>query len=352
VRRLVPYLSLFLLATPLAGHEFGALRVDLAVEEGALAVDLLVDVAHIFPGSVPFPEPSPPWEERARFATEFLADRSEVAADGAPLALGRRGEPPRFDAPGSTSMLLRLVADLPEGWKQVSYRQQAQIGQYAIRSFVSGPDPVIVWSEGAGAPLSIARAEAAPSTRRAVFLQYLGLGFTHILPKGLDHIAFVLGLFLLSPRWKPLLVQVSAFTIAHSITLALSIYGVVSLSPAIVEPLIALSIAYVAFENLATKELKPWRPAVVFAFGLLHGLGFAGVLSELGLPRDQFLNALVAFNLGVEAGQLAVLALAFLLMAWPFARQIWYRRAVTIPGSLLIGLLGLFWTVQRALGGG
>ncbi len=116
--------------------------------------------------------------------------------------------------------------------------------------------------------------------------QYLSLGYTHILPKGLDHILFVLGLFLLSPRLRPMLLQVTAFTIAHSITLGLSIYGIVSLPSRIVEPLIALSIAYVAIENLVTRELKPWRLALVFMFGLLHGMGFAGVLRELGLPRD------------------------------------------------------------------
>ena len=109
-----------------------------------------------------------------------------------------------------------------------------------------------------------------------------------------------------------MLLQVTAFTIAHSITLGLSIYGIVSLPSRIVEPLIALSIAYVAIENLVTRELKPWRLALVFMFGLLHGLGFAGVLRELGLPRDEFLTALLTFNLGVEGGQLTVIALAML----------------------------------------
>ena len=137
-------------------------------------------------------------------------------------------------------------------------------------------------------------------TRMEIVRQYLWLGYTHILPKGLDHILFVLGLFLLSPRLKTLLLQVTAFTIAHSITLGLSMYGIVSLPPRVVEPLIALSIAYVAIENLLTRELKPWRVALVFMFGLLHGLGFAGVLRELGLPRDEFLTALLTFNLGVE----------------------------------------------------
>lgn len=350
LKRVVPSLCL-LLAGPLAAHEFGALRADLAVTDGSLSVDLLVDATHLFPGTVPFPDPSPRWQERARVAAEYLADHSEVTADGAALVLRRRPEPPRFEPAGSSSMLVRLVADLPERWQTLAYRQATPIGQYAVRSFLAEAEqaPTITWGEGGVDPIPVPRASLAPRTRVEVFTQYVGLGFTHILPKGLDHIAFVLGLFLLSARWRPLLTQVSCFTLAHSITLALSMFGLVRLSPSIVEPLIAVSIAYVAFENLVTKELKPWRPVVVFCFGLLHGLGFAGVLSALGLPRRQFVNALVAFNLGVEGGQLAVLALAFLLLAVPFARKSWYRTRVAVPGSLLIGLVGLFWTVQRVL---
>ena len=105
----------------------------------------------------------------------------------------------------------------------------------------------------------------------------------------------------------------TAFTVAHSITLGLSIYGVVALPPRVVEPLIALSIAYVAIENLITRELHAWRIGVVFLFGLLHGLGFAGVLRELGLPRGEFLTALLSFNVGVELGQLSVIAAAALV---------------------------------------
>jgi len=119
-----------------------------------------------------------------------------------------------------------------------------------------------------------------------------------------DHILFVLGIFLLSTAWRPILLQVTTFTIAHSITLGLTMYGIVSLPSSIVEPLIALSITYVAVENLWTTELKPWRLALVFMFGLLHGMGFAGVLRGLGLPRSEFLTALLTFNLGVEGGQL------------------------------------------------
>ena len=180
-------------------------------------------------------------------------------------------------------------------------------------------------------------------------LRYLKLGFEHIIPEGLDHVLFVLGLFLLSTRLRPLLWQVTAFTIAHSVTLALAIYGIVDLPSKLVEPLIALSIAYVAIENLVTAELKPWRPVVVFLFGLLHGMGFAGVLRKLGLPRDDFVAALVLFNVGVELGQLAVIGLAFLAVGW-FRNRKWYRTGIVIPLSAAIALTGLYWAVTRTLG--
>jgi hypothetical protein len=184
-------------------------------------------------------------------------------------------------------------------------------------------------------------------TRPAIAAEYLVLGYTHILPKGLDHILFVLGLFLLSARLRPILLQVTAFTVAHSLTLALSMYGFVSLPSRIVEPLIALSIAYVAIENLVTSAIKPWRLLLVFGFGLLHGLGFAGVLSGLAMPQAAFLTALVSFNLGVEAGQLTVIGIAALLVAWHRHRP-WYHRRVVIPASLAIATIGVYWTITRA----
>jgi hydrogenase/urease accessory protein HupE len=185
--------------------------------------------------------------------------------------------------------------------------------------------------------------------RLAVAAEYVALGFTHILPGGLDHILFVLGIFLLAQRARPVLAQVTAFTLAHSITLGLAMYGVLSLPSRIVEPLIALSIVYVAVENVLRPRLTPWRVAVVFCFGLLHGLGFAGALRELGLPRSQFLLALVTFNVGVELGQLAVLAAAFVLVASWARHEQWYRSRVVVPASLAIAAVGLWWTLERTM---
>lgn len=176
---------------------------------------------------------------------------------------------------------------------------------------------------------------------------YLRLGFVHILPRGLDHILFVLALFLASTRFRALLLQVSVFTLAHTLTLGLAAAGKISAAPGIVEPLIAASIAFVAVENILLRDISRWRPLVVFGFGLFHGLGFAGVLQGLGLPEGQFLAALVSFNVGVELGQLTVIAGAWLLLAWFFKRH-WYRSRIVVPLSALIAVTGLWWAVQRA----
>jgi hydrogenase/urease accessory protein HupE len=186
-------------------------------------------------------------------------------------------------------------------------------------------------------------------TTAQVIADYLAIGFEHIVPKGLDHILFVVGIFLLSIRLKTLLLQITAFTIAHTITLGLSIYGVIAVSPGVVEPLIALSIAYVGLENCFSSKLQPWRVALVFCFGLLHGMGFAGVLTEIGLPRSEFMTALISFNIGVEFGQLAVIGVCLLLLGWCRSRP-WYRSYVAIPLSALIFVTGLYWTWERIFG--
>ena len=177
---------------------------------------------------------------------------------------------------------------------------------------------------------------------------YIKLGVEHIIPKGLDHILFVLALFLASTRWRPLLIQVSVFTIAHTLTLALAATGKIAVAGSIVEPLIAISIAFVAVENLVFRDMTRWRPIVVFCFGLFHGLGFAGVLQGLGLPEGQFIVALVSFNVGVELGQISVIAAAWLLLHRLYRYQ-WYRARVVVPASLLIALTGSWWAVERLM---
>jgi len=168
---------------------------------------------------------------------------------------------------------------------------------------------------------------------------YIRIGIGHILPGGLDHILFVVALFLTSPRLRPLVIQISAFTLAHTVTLALAAKGIISPPSWFVEPFIAATIAFVAIENLIRPQMPPWRPLVVFGFGLIHGLGFAGFFGELGLPEGQFWSALIGFNIGVEIGQLVcilVIAIVAALFRSALSRRNkshWYRIGFTQPCS-------------------
>jgi len=184
---------------------------------------------------------------------------------------------------------------------------------------------------------------------------YITIGIGHILPDGADHILFVLAVFLASVRLKALVWQISAFTVAHTATLALAASGFITPSSAVVEPLIAFTIAFVALENLVFKDMARWRPFVVFGFGLIHGLGFAGFFGELGLPPGQFWSALIGFNVGVEIGQLTVILTAAIvgvaarrLLQDPEGR-LRYRSLIARPASLLISLTGLWWGITRLL---
>lgn len=178
---------------------------------------------------------------------------------------------------------------------------------------------------------------------------YLKLGFSHIIPEGFDHILFVIGLCLLSRKVKVILWQATAFTVAHSITLALSMKNIIVAPSAVVEPVIAFSILFVAVENLLLSELKPWRILLVFMFGLIHGMGFASSLNEIGLPRNKFAISIASFNVGVELGQMAIILVVFGLIVIPFGRRVDYRKKFVYPLSLGIALVAAYWTVQRVL---
>jgi hypothetical protein len=177
---------------------------------------------------------------------------------------------------------------------------------------------------------------------------YLRLGFKHIVPRGADHILFVLALFFLGLTWRKLIAQTTVFTVAHATTLFLSRYGVISVPGKYVEPLIAFSITCIALENIYRPKLGPARLILVFAFGLVHGLGFASSLNEVHFPKDQFLAALLGFNFGVDFGQLFVITLAFLAVGW-FRHQPWFRARIMVPCCYTIAAIGLCWTVQRIL---
>lgn len=180
-----------------------------------------------------------------------------------------------------------------------------------------------------------------------VFWKYLLLGFQHIVPLGFDHILFVTCVFFLTPDLRQVILQASMFTVAHSITLGLAMYGVIRPVPQVIEPLIALSIVFLAVENIYMKKVKPWRLIMVFVFGMVHGMGFAGALSQLGMPRYAFATALVSFNIGVEIGQLSIILLLYYSVSRVFSGRAWYRQRIVVPASVLIGLVAAYWTVER-----
>lgn len=323
-----------------------ALGVSSTAPSSELAAALKAMPLHEFAAAV----------ERAR---STLDRRVRVRFDGEPVGLRidfpqmANAEPVPNSEPTVLGTIARLTGRIPPNAKAFSFFASRALSAVHLTIFDQSAVAAtkFILSPGEESPSYRIGSGQGPSKAWGVAAQYLMLGFEHILPKGLDHIFFVLGLFLLSTHLKPLLWQITAFTLAHSVTLALSTYGLVALPSRLVESLIALSIAYVAVENLLTTELKPWRPAVVFLFGLLHGLGFAGVLRELGLPRSDFLAALLAFNVGVECGQIAVVLLALLLVGWLRSSKR-YRPVIVIPASLLIAAVGMYWFVTRALGTG
>lgn len=256
---------------------------------------------------------------------------------------------------------LAITAALPEGATGVTVNWPNGAGALVLRQ-QGVAEPYTGYLDGGQSSEQIAFAGGGAQTSSEAFLSYIPVGFDHILPKGLDHILFVLGLFFLSTKWRPLLWQVTAFTLAHTVTLALGALGIVNIPGSIVEPIIAASIVYVAVENLFMRGLSKWRPFIIFGFGLLHGLGFASVLGDFGLPDAQFIPALIGFNVGVELGQLTVIAVAALILlgcAWlarrsdlseeesPVGSYPVMFRAVSIPGSLIIAVIGVYWVIER-----
>lgn len=294
-------------------------------------------------------------DEFETFKQEFL-EQIFLKADGQPVSLHIINV--KIPEPGYTKVprisVITLGADLDQGTRALQWYYPASFGDNAVRvRQVDEDNEQWHWSEWQwlrkDTPSQSFSLEKI-FTRRPfteVVFSYLSIGFEHIVPKGTDHILFIVGIFLLSTRLKPLLWQVTMFTVAHTLTLALSMKGIVSLPSTIVEPLIALSIAYVGIENIFAHSLHKSRLVLVFMFGLLHGLGFAGVLSDFGMPPNAFVTALISFNVGVELGQITVILFAYLAVGVWFRGRPWYHQRITVPGSMLISIIGLYWTYDR-----
>ncbi|MEP6871874.1 MAG: HupE/UreJ family protein [Anaerolineaceae bacterium] len=332
-------------ATRLSAHPMSTFGVRLNVTASAVTVILNADAAPLIVklDALSATRPSSGDDvERIRLRADLIRSLTIVKADDAAVALIPGTV--RTNADGQVE--ITLTGALPSNAHTITWQSRLIYGAYPL-SVSHGSDPVesVFWLQGAEVTPAIPA--HAPTQSVATFAGYMGLGFVHILPRGLDHILFVLGLFLLTPRLRSLLAQVTVFTLAHSVSLGLAMFGLVSLPASIVEPLIALSIAYVGIENLFQRTLSSRRLWLVAAFGLLHGLGFAGVLSAISLPRGQWLPALFGFNVGVELGQLGVLTLAtatmFAWTRWVADTDRWIRR----PASAAIALMGVFWVITR-----
>jgi hypothetical protein len=340
-------------------HQLGKIQVYATfLKDGTYQIDVPLDPSHMTPEDLGGPAGETRYgavagltpaidREFGRLLRSFV-DGATVAFDGRPVQPAVAIAPPDADAPADR-VTVRLQGDIPGGARSFRWTNTIKVGSYPLVLKNAGDESSSWQWLDAGAesqPFALAK-EVVPPTRWEVARRFLRLGFTHVVPQGPDLILFVLGIVLLSQRLGPVLRQVIAFSIAQALTLALCAYGVLRAPPAVVEPLIALSIVLVAAANLLTPKLRPWRIVLVFGCGLLHGLGLGRVLSAP--PRSGLLAALLGFGAGVEGGQLAVIAAAALLVGLPFHNQVWYRRRVVIPASCLIAAVGLYWSVQRAL---
>lgn len=370
MRSLRPFLLLVFLLLPgsLAAHEVRpAIATATIAEDGSFIVEISLNLEAVMAGIEPDhadtddSRQAPAYDhlrsldpdrlkaEFESFAARFLAGIS-LAPPGhspTPLRVETIAVPPAGDLVVPRLTEIVLAGRLPDGAQSVVWTYAPSFGDSVIRLKKAGADELFHSAYVTGGTSDpIALDGAVEQGWLEVFTEYAQLGFIHIVPKGIDHIFFVMGLFLLSTRLSALLWQVTAFTLAHTVTLFMGVTGLVAISPQIVEPLIAASIVFIAVENLFTTRLRAWRPVVVFCFGLLHGLGFAGVLQEIGLSANHFLTGLIAFNIGVEFGQLAVIAVCFALVGWAMRRPD-YRRLVVIPGSLAIALTATVWFSER-----
>ncbi|WP_376877868.1 HupE/UreJ family protein [Albirhodobacter sp. R86504] len=281
-----------------------------------------------------------------------IADKLKIYAGDTrlDLTLGAIAVPEVGDPQQLRISSFTLTAPLPADDTPVVFSWRADFGPVSLQQTDSADESFTELLQGGQVSQPMQRTGPTREPAAKLFARFVVSGFEHIVPKGMDHILFVLGLFLFSLRLKPILAQVTAFTLAHSITLALASLKIVTLPASVVEPLIAISIVYVAVENIVFGQrgtVSPARIAVVFAFGLLHGLGFASVLSDVGLPSGQFVIGLLGFNVGVELGQLFVILIAACVLGLPFGNKPLYRRFIVIPCSTVIALVGLWWAIER-----
>lgn len=339
-------------ASPARAHEVLPSITDMTQDGGTLVFDMRLNIESFLAGidqaavadtdeaaqAATYDElhalPAAELDAQFRDFWPQMADNITVRAGDAvlPLTLTTVQVPAVEDESLSRLSSIQFTAPVPEGAETVQIGWVRSYGTLVVRQ-MGVDDPYDGYLEAGQVSDPIALTGGNAMGAAATFFSYVPTGFDHIVPLGVDHILFVLGLFFLSTHLKPLLWQVSAFTLAHTITLALAALGYVTVPASIVEPLIALSIAYVAVENIFLRTLSPWRPFIIFGFGLLHGLGFASVLAQFGLPEQNFVPALIGFNIGVEIGQICVIAVAYLCVY--MAREYSEKGLRSVPAAAL-----------------
>jgi len=194
---------------------------------------------------------------------------------------------------------------------------------------------------------SIEIGESQPRSDFESLRDFSVIGFDHVIPLGLDHILFIIGMALVFISWKKTIILVTSFTLAHTITLGMSMYKLIDIPGSIIEPLIAFSIAYVAIENLLTKPNFIRKVVVVFFFGLVHGMGFASMLKEFDMDKSSFIYSLIGFNIGVEVAQVIIISLvgvSLFIVKYMGGNG---RNIITIPASILVAIFGIWMGIDR-----
>ena len=361
---------LFFFASTINSHEIKPAIVDLIISDGQASIDFKINAEQIFAGvdasqyqdTNDAPQAELYDQYRKKNEEELKQDiqqnwnlfQDQITINGlegsslslVDLMIDQDVNP---EYPRDTN----LKTEAPLNQNEITIQFATELGPVVIRQFEDISKENMIFSTYLQpGEISAELSPLSQATMSQTIIEYIILGMEHIVPKGLDHILFIFGVFFFAVKLKPLLWQVTMFTLAHSLTLILASLKLVFIPASIIEPLIALSIGYVAFENIFQRQSKfhsrsnTIRYAVIFFFGLIHGLGFAFVLEDIGLPTGQLILSLLSFNIGVEIAQIGLVVLAYLLMFYP-SKQLWYRKAIQIPCSLVIGLIGIYWFFER-----
>ena len=359
------FFLILILSSPLHSHEISPAVMDITIIEGNASIELKLNAetvlseidASLYQDTNDSPQ-SQKYDELRALSTEevekMVIENENKFTDKIKINIGDETIPLSLkdvetfqeindEFPRDTALSIGFeIKD-----KSFTIQFEKELGPVVIRHFEDlSKESVLFTTYLQPAERSSLISQQTRSSALSTTIEYLVLGIEHIVPKGLDHILFIIGIFFYAIKFKPLLLQVTMFTVAHSITLILGSFNLIFIPATIVEPLIALSISYVAIENIFQRHSTLLRYLIIFIFGLIHGLGFAFVLGDIGLNTSQLVLSLISFNIGVEIAQIAIIILASIIFIIP-SRQGWYRTFLQIPISIIISMIGLYWFIER-----